>query len=256
MLIDHHVSHGMPTGGILRAATLALLLLALASQRGQAQPAPPPVAPPVPLWQQWFDALNQGDVAGVRALMVTDGAAPAGEATDGLSHCAGGCTGMPAIEAALDELVADGYWGRIDPGSVLVADTTVTFDVVEVSGGPLEYDVRSSQWTMELDGPLIAPACPAVCLRSPTDRAAHLTTPPAVLTPASSPAPTMPPASASRVRPTVPVLAPVPEAGGGGADATPARWVVAGLVAGLGIIATSIGRDLWRHRRRTPAARP
>ena len=258
---DHRsAAGGARTAATLSAVTLALLLCALGSRRAVAQSTVLPTPPVVPLWQQWFDALNHGEVAAVRALMVMDEAAPTGDGTAALPYCAGGCEGMAAIDAAVDELIADGYWGRIDAGSVQVSDTTVTFDVIEVSGGPPAYDVRTSQWTMEVDGALIAPACPAVCLRSPTDRAAQLaaqpTTPSTAVIPPANPTPTLPYAVTPRVLPTKPVLAPAPGPVEGGTDATPARGVVAGLVAGLLIIMTSIGIDLWRCLRHTGHARP
>ena len=52
----------------------ATALFALGSRRAAAQSTTLPTPPVVPLWQQWFDALNRGDVAAVRALMVTDDA--------------------------------------------------------------------------------------------------------------------------------------------------------------------------------------
>ena len=152
---------------------LALTLLGVVSVGSgsvHAQTAPVPV----PLWQQWFDALNAGDVPGVLALMT----AAAGDEDGAPSQrCAGGCVGMAALALGVTELVADGYWGGIDLSTVQVTGTTVAFDITASGGPPSHRAVTMTHWTMELDGDLIAPACAGSCLRSPTARAALVAPP-------------------------------------------------------------------------------
>ena len=241
------------------AAVLALALVGMTSSAVQAQPAPPPAAAPVAaLWEQWFAALNGGDVAGVRALMMTEVAVPTGAdaavpGSDPLPRCASGCAGMVALEAAVAQLVADGYRGTIDPASVFLAGTTVSFAVDESSGTPPDEARTTSQWTMELelDGTLIAPACDGVCLRSPTARAALVAAQP-VVTVALPAMPTRvpPPAFvAPRVLPPVALPPPAHVPVGGVTDARVVLWMMAGLLAGLLVLVGSAGHESWRRLR-------
>ena len=228
---------------------LALMLLSLGSMAARAQPAPAD-APP---WEQWFDALNVGDVAGVLALMTS----VAGEGGVPVERCAGGCRGMDEIAAGIARMVADGYWGRIDPATVEVVEETVTFDVTEVAGPAPHLTVTTTHWVMELDGGLIAPVCAEVCLRSPTARAALRTAQAAAVTALPIVPPSVPSrAAAPPARVTVAVPQPTGAAHGRGTDPTPVRWVLAGLTAGLLVMVASAGLDAWCNARRRPPAAP
>ena len=232
---------------LIRSLSLSLALLVLGTGAARAQPAP--AAPP---WEQWFAALNAGDVTGVMALMraeVDEGGVP-------VPRCAGGCVGMDVMAASLAALVADGYQGIIIPASVQFADGIVSFDVLETAGMPPLAIV--SHWRMELDGELIAPACEGGCLRSPTARAALIDTstfPSAALAGAGAPLGPVPGSTPDAV-PVLRVAPPETVAASGMAGPTPAGWLLVGFVAGLLVMAVSAGLDGDKHRRRSvPAVR-
>jgi len=197
-------------------------------------------AQPVPLWEEWFAALNAGNTASVLILMTTE------VDEDGVParRCAGGCDGLDALEAGIAVLVADRYWGEIDRASVRLAGATVTFDVHELSGTPPDIALAISHWRMELDANLIAPACEGVCLRSPTARAALSAAQapqPSGLT--VTPVPVAPPVGG---RPTLLAhgqLRPADTPSVGVTGATPAGWVLAGFAAALLALVVSAALD-------------
>jgi hypothetical protein len=216
---------------------IALVLLGLAGGAAHAQTAPQ-AAPP---WERWFDALNAGDVAGVVALMRAEV-----EEGDVIRwRCAGGCLGMAEIEAGVARLVADGYWGEIDPASVAVVGAMVSFDVA-TSAAATPFSSVTTRWMMELDGDLLAPACEGICLRHPA-------APVGTLSPAAAAPPIIPAALAPRVAVTP---SPASAAPGGVAGRTPAPWLLIGIAVGLLFMVASAGIGGWREMRRRLADVP